>query len=82
MRDHKVAGQLPLTPLAFHILLALLDGDLHGYGVLKEIDLITRGQMAPTVQSCRTGLLTTPATVPFPSVLLCPERSPSHCSFA
>ncbi|MCK5650930.1 MAG: helix-turn-helix transcriptional regulator [Gemmatimonadetes bacterium] len=48
MRDHEVAGQLPLTPLAFHILLALLDGDLHGYGVLKEIDLITRGQMTPT----------------------------------
>ncbi len=48
MRDHEAAGQLPLTPLAFHILLALLDGDLHGYGVLKEIDLITRGQMTPT----------------------------------
>ncbi len=47
MRDHEVAGQLPLTPLAFHILLALQDGDLHGYGVLKEIDLVTRGQMTP-----------------------------------
>jgi DNA-binding PadR family transcriptional regulator len=47
-RDHEVAGQIPLTPLAFHILLALLDGDLHGYGVLKEIDHITRGQMTPT----------------------------------
>ena len=48
MRDHEVAGQIPLTPLAFHILLALLEGDLHGYGVLKEIDQITRGQMTPT----------------------------------
>jgi DNA-binding PadR family transcriptional regulator len=48
MRDHEAAGQIPLTPLAFHILLALLEGDLHGYGVLKEIDQITRGQMTPT----------------------------------
>lgn len=28
----------PLAPAALHILLALAAGDLHGYGIIKEID--------------------------------------------
>jgi DNA-binding PadR family transcriptional regulator len=28
---------LPLTPAMFHILLALADGDKHGYAILKEV---------------------------------------------
>jgi DNA-binding PadR family transcriptional regulator len=28
---------LPLTPLAFSILIALLEGDLHGYGIARRI---------------------------------------------
>ena len=40
-RDHEVAGQLPLTPLAFHILLALLDGDLHGYAIMRAVEKAT-----------------------------------------
>lgn len=29
---------LPLTPVAFEILIALGDGDLHGYGILQAVD--------------------------------------------
>ena len=29
---------LPLTPLSFHILLALADADRHGYGIIKEVE--------------------------------------------
>jgi DNA-binding PadR family transcriptional regulator len=28
---------LPLTSSVFHILLALSDGDLHGYGIMQEV---------------------------------------------
>lgn len=30
---------LPLTPAVFHILLALADGERHGYGIMQEIVL-------------------------------------------
>jgi DNA-binding PadR family transcriptional regulator len=29
---------LPLTPATFQILLALVDGDRHGYAIMKEVD--------------------------------------------
>ena len=29
---------LPLTPVAFEILLALADGERHGYGILQEVE--------------------------------------------
>jgi len=32
---------LPLTPAVFHILLALADGEKHGYGIMQEIAAIT-----------------------------------------
>jgi DNA-binding PadR family transcriptional regulator len=28
---------LPLTPAVFHVLLALVDSDRHGYGIAKEV---------------------------------------------
>jgi DNA-binding PadR family transcriptional regulator len=34
---------LPLTPAIAHILLALSDADLHGYGIMQEIDRLTDG---------------------------------------
>lgn len=34
---------LPLTPAMFHVLLALTDGDLHGYAIIKEISTRTDG---------------------------------------
>src|SRR6476469_7447405 len=36
---------LPLTPSVFHILLALSDGDLHGYGIMQEVSEHTEGQI-------------------------------------
>ena len=36
---------LPLTPAVFHILLALADGERHGYGIMQEIVAATEGQM-------------------------------------
>ena len=29
---------LPLTPIVFQVLMALADGDRHGYGIIREID--------------------------------------------
>jgi DNA-binding PadR family transcriptional regulator len=43
--DPAIAALLPLTPAVFHILLALADGERHGYGVMLEVDRITSGQL-------------------------------------
>ena len=34
---------LPLTPLAFQVLLALADEARHGYGIIREVDVRTDG---------------------------------------
>ncbi len=36
---------LPLTPTVFNILLALADGEKHGYGIMLEVKTNTNGQM-------------------------------------
>jgi DNA-binding PadR family transcriptional regulator len=36
---------LPLTPALYHFLLALADGDKHGYAVLKEVGRRTGGRV-------------------------------------
>jgi DNA-binding PadR family transcriptional regulator len=36
-RRQPAADLLPLTPLAFSILIALVEGDLHGYGIARRI---------------------------------------------
>ncbi|HLZ61409.1 MAG TPA: PadR family transcriptional regulator [Ktedonosporobacter sp.] len=36
---------LPLTPAVFHILLALADGERHGYSIMQEIAAHTEGHM-------------------------------------
>lgn len=36
---------LPLTPAVFHILLALADGDRHGYAIMQEVTQSTGGQI-------------------------------------
>jgi DNA-binding PadR family transcriptional regulator len=38
-------NQLPLTPAVFHILLALMGQERHGYGIMKEIEAQTEGEM-------------------------------------
>jgi DNA-binding PadR family transcriptional regulator len=35
--------QLPLLPAVFHIMLALADGDKHGYGIKREVEFRTGG---------------------------------------
>jgi DNA-binding PadR family transcriptional regulator len=36
---------LPLTPAAFHVLLALADGPKHGYLILKDVEERTAGDV-------------------------------------
>ncbi len=38
----------PLTPLSYHILLALADEERHGYGILKEIEARSEGAASPS----------------------------------
>lgn len=37
---------LPLTPVAFEILLALADGDRHGYSILQEVETRSGGSVS------------------------------------
>ena len=34
-----------MTPAVFHILLALADGDKHGYGIMKDVESQTAGRI-------------------------------------
>jgi DNA-binding PadR family transcriptional regulator len=43
--DDRIAGLLPLTPAVFHIMLALAEGEAHGYGIMLEVDRITQGAL-------------------------------------
>jgi len=36
---------LPLTPAVLHILLALADGERHGYAIAQEVEAISEGQV-------------------------------------
>ena len=36
---------LPLTPAVFNILLTLADGEKHGYGIMLEVEVNTKGQV-------------------------------------
>ena len=36
---------LPLTPAMFEILVALADGERHGYAIMQEVDARTEGKM-------------------------------------
>jgi DNA-binding PadR family transcriptional regulator len=41
--DKKLANLLPLTPAVFNILLALADGEKHGYAIMLEVENNTEG---------------------------------------
>jgi DNA-binding PadR family transcriptional regulator len=47
MRDASCDPEalLPLTPAVFHILLALVGGEKHGYGIMQEVAALTDGKM-------------------------------------
>jgi DNA-binding PadR family transcriptional regulator len=38
-------AELPLTPAVFHIMLALADGERHGYSILREVERYTEGRL-------------------------------------
>ena len=53
--DHKnPLSFLPLTPFAFQVLLALADGERHGYAIMKEVEERSGGTV-----KLRTGTLYT-----------------------
>ena len=37
------ADLLPLTPAMFYVLVALADGDTHGYAIMKDVEQLTGG---------------------------------------
>jgi DNA-binding PadR family transcriptional regulator len=39
------AAHLPLSPPMFHVLLALADGEKHGYAIMKDVALRTDGKV-------------------------------------
>lgn len=40
-----MAAYQPLTPAVFHVLLALADGDRHGYAIMKSVEEHTDGTL-------------------------------------
>ncbi|CAN5853253.1 hypothetical protein BH24ACI5_BH24ACI5_10350 [soil metagenome] len=36
---------LPLTPISFEVLLALLDGELHGYAIIQAVEVRLAGKL-------------------------------------
>lgn len=36
----------PLTPAVFHILLALSSGERHGYGIMKQVEVDSQGNVS------------------------------------
>jgi DNA-binding PadR family transcriptional regulator len=44
--DRELADQLlPLPPATFHILLALLDEERHGYAIIQDVESRTQGEL-------------------------------------
>lgn len=41
---HNVHEPQPLTPAVFHIMLALADGDKHGYRIMQAVKANSRGE--------------------------------------
>jgi DNA-binding PadR family transcriptional regulator len=58
--DQRPEGFLPLSTAEFHILLAVADGELHGYGIMQEVRSTTHGtvRLGPgTLYRCIQDLL-------------------------
>ena len=47
---------LPLTPLSLSILVSLLDGERHGYAIIKELERQTGGRLVPGAGSLYAAL--------------------------
>ena len=44
--SQEVDKQLPVNPPVFHILLALADGERHGYAIMQEVRERTEGKLS------------------------------------
>ena len=44
-RSKQPNALLPLTPAVFHILLALADGERHGYAIMRDVSNDTNGDL-------------------------------------
>jgi len=44
--DERARAALPLTPIALHILLALVDKPRHGLGIAEHVEDFTSGRLA------------------------------------
>lgn len=47
MEERRAEALLPLTPLSHAILIALADGDLHGYAIVQEVQRQSEGLLDP-----------------------------------
>ena len=73
--DPAVAALLPLPAATFHILLALVDEDRHGYAIIQDVAARTNGEVKlgagtlyRTIQRLlEQGLLTEPRRRPVPA---------------
>jgi DNA-binding PadR family transcriptional regulator len=45
MNRRESSAQTPLTPAVLHILLALAEGERHGYAIAQEIETTTEGEI-------------------------------------
>lgn len=45
VEKNNIEDLVPLTPAVFHILLALADGEMHGYAIMQQVDEDTGGQI-------------------------------------
>jgi DNA-binding PadR family transcriptional regulator len=45
MMTENISQPQPLTPAVFHILLALADGEKHGYSIMKDVEKQTNGKI-------------------------------------
>jgi DNA-binding PadR family transcriptional regulator len=46
MENRITHSNEPLTPAVFHILLALAQGERHGYGIMQEVIRLTEGRVS------------------------------------
>ena len=56
LRQNEIHRHLPLTPYVFQILLALAEGDKHGYGVIVDVRERTGGRIGIGTGTLYTAL--------------------------
>jgi len=54
--SRPVSSPLPLTEPTFYILLSLTAGKRHGYGILKDVELLSQGTVTLSVSTLYNAL--------------------------